>query len=300
MLLLAATSALAVPLEPGKLYNGETRIEVPDLGLAITLPEGWQGLLPPDASVFVMESRATQANLFLMGDRLTLEELRQVMSSRIPLDDGVVLVPSGQVREAEGWLEADYDVRGEPTLKSRIRAQTGTSGVAFAIIAISDDARFDDALAGIDAVSSSVVFSEPVQPPSPPGLAGDWQDYLKGRYVVRLYTGSGYYEEEHIWLCSDGSFFRRSSSGGSSLGSGASAAFGGRGQGVWRAEGALAGPGQLVLRYGATSFEGNASFGRWEEQGGPTELNYDLLLSTDDKLYLNDRRWFRDANQRCQ
>lgn len=247
-----------------------------------------------------MESRATQANLFLMGDSMTREELRQIMSDRIALDDDVVLVPSGQVREKDGWLEADYDVRGESTLTSRIRAQTGTSGIAFAIIAISDDTRFDNALAGIESVASSVTFSEPVQPPSPPGLYGDWQNYLRGRYVVRLYTGSGYYEEEHIWLCSDGSFFRRSSSGGAGLGSGASAAFGGRGQGVWKAEGALAGPGQLVLRYGATSFEGNTSFGSWEEQGGPTELTYDLQLSSDDKLYLNDRRWFRDANQRCQ
>ncbi len=296
--LMWAVHCAAEPLQPGRLYEGETIIDVPELGLAITLPSGWKGLLPQGASTFVMESDATQANLFLMGDRMSSEELRRSMGQQIPLDAGVVLQPVSEVRDNNGWLEADYSIPGQPSLKARIKAQTGTAGIAFAIIAIADDARLEDAMNGADLVARSVTFSEPVQPPAPPGLEGNWQDYMKGRYVVRLYTGSGYYEEEHIWLCSDGSFYRNSSAGSADLG-GASAAYGGRGEGVWKAEGQLAAAGQLVLRYGATSFEGNADFGSWQTQGGPSELHYDLRM-TDDKLYLNDKRWFRDGNQRCR
>lgn len=300
LLLLIASGVLnAEPLQPGRLYGGGTELAVPTLGLSITLPEGWKGMLPNNATTFVMESEATQANVFLLGDEISKEALRRTMSSPIPLDAGLLLQPAGDVRISDGWFEADYSVTGQPTLRARIKAQTGMSGIALAIIAISDEARFDDAWSGADAVARSLRFSEPVQPPAPPGLEGSWQDYMTGRYVVRLYTGSGYYEEEHIWLCSNGSFFRSSSAGGSSSFGGASAAYGGRGEGVWKAEGELADSGQLILRYGATSFEGNATFGSWQTSGGPKELHYDLRMA-DDKLYLNDKRWFRDGNERCQ
>lgn len=287
----------AETLQPGKLYPGGTTIDVPDLGITITLPKGWKGLLPAGAAAFIMESDATQANLFLIGDRMTAEQLRQTMSDAIPLDTGITIQPAGAVQDVGGWIQADYSVLGQPGLKARIKAQTGTSGIAFAIIAIGDDARITDALAGADLVARSVTFSEPVQPPAPPGLAGNWQDYMKGRYVVRLYTGSGYYEEEHIWLCSDGSFFRSTGSGG--FGGGASGAFGGKGQGAWRAEGELAGQGRLVLAYGATVSQNDTTFGSWQTSSGASESHYVLELS-DDKLYLDGKRWFRDGNQRCR
>ncbi|MEM7364103.1 MAG: hypothetical protein AAF525_08755 [Pseudomonadota bacterium] len=294
---LMSSWSLAETLQPGKLYPGGTQIDVPDLGIAITLPTGWKGLLPAGAAAFIMESDATQANLFLIGDRMTAEQLRQTMAGPIPLDTGVTITPSGNVQDVEGWMQADYVVAGQPQLKARIKAQTGTSGIAFAIIAIGDDARIKDALTGADLVARSVTFSEPIQPPVPQGLGGNWQDYMKGRYVVRLYTGSGYYEEEHIWLCSDGSFFRSTGSGG--FGGGASGAFGGKGQGAWRAEGELAGQGRLVLAYGATTSQNDTSFGSWQTSSGPSELQY-LLELADDKLYLDGKRWFRDGNERCR
>lgn len=299
LLLVATGLPKAEPLQPGRLYVGGTELSVPTLGLTITLPAGWKGMLPHNTSTFVMESDTTQANVFLLGETISRQELESTMSSPIPLDAGLTLRPDGDVRMNEGWFEADYTIAGHPALVARIKAQTGMSGIALAIIAIGDEARFADAWSGADAVARSLVFSEPIQPPAPPGLEGSWQQYMQGRYVVRLYTGSGYYEEEHIWLCSDGSFFRRSSAGGSSNAAGASAAYGGRGHGVWKAEGKLAGDGQLLLRYGATSFEGSTTFGDWQTSGGPSVLSYDLRLA-DNKLYLNDRRWFRDGNQRCQ
>lgn len=293
----AASAVLAEELEPNRLYAGGTTIEVSELGLSITIPEGWKGALPQGSSMFIMESSATNANTFLYGDEMTDEELREVMSATIPLDAQLSLEPTSGVREESGWFVADYCVPQNAELEARIKAQTGPSGIGLAMITVAKKGDFASAWSATDRIARSLTFREPAVPPS---NAGNWQDYMRGRYVVRLYTGSGYYEEEHIWLCSNGQFIRSSNAGGGGVGSGASGAYAGRGQGAWRADGDLDGNGTLVLRYGATSFEGSTSDFSFQQQTGAREVHYTLRLSEDDKLYLDGKRWFRDQNQRCR
>ena len=63
---------------------------------------------------------------------------------------------------------------------------------------------------------------------------------------MRYYTDSGYTDEQHLWLCSDGTFARRGAAGG--FGGGASGAFQSDSTGRWQATGAGAN-GTLTLQY---------------------------------------------------
>jgi hypothetical protein len=112
---------------------------------------------------------------------------------------------------------------------------------------------------------------------------------MRGRYIVYYYTGSGYHEEDHIWLCSDGTYYRSNSSGG----------FGGGASGRWQATGTKPEVGILTLTTGPGVFRGDTTFGSWEENTGPSQTSFKLSIQ-DNKLYLNGSKWFRDNNQRCQ
>jgi hypothetical protein len=152
-------------------------------------------------------------------------------------------------------------------------------------------------------LAKTVRFEAPKQAQqNQPGVASggsgqSWSDYMRGRYIAYYYTGSGYQEEDHIWLCNDGSYYRSNSSGG--FGGGASGAFGGNATGKWKVTGAMPGEGVLTLITGPSVFEGNTTFGEWTEGKGPSQTSFRLSLQNN-KLYLNGTKWFRDVNKRCQ
>jgi hypothetical protein len=113
------------------------------------------------------------------------------------------------------------------------------------------------------------------------GSRQSWQEYLRGKYIVRYHTTTGYTDEQHLWLCSDGSFARRGAAGG--FGGGASGASQSDGTGRWEASGAGA-EGTLVLHYGDGS---EARYALWWDY----EKN---------QLFLDGKRWLHDTNERCR
>jgi hypothetical protein len=255
--------------------------------------------------MLVLARTDNQGSIFVYVDEFTADSAAQLMAQPVPLGNGVILTPlTAPVTAADASLSAEYTVSGAPqALRGLILTRIGVHGIGAAFIVVATGNAFDGVQATANAVAGSVQFRQPavaqVSTGGSEGDGGNWQDYMRGRYVVRFYTGSGYTEEEHIWLCSDGSFYRQTSSGG--FGGGASGAFGGKGQGSWRARGSTNAIGELVLQYGAGSIsETNTTFGEWAEQGGGGDrIRFSLQLS-DGKLYLDERKWFRDANQRCQ
>jgi hypothetical protein len=101
--------------------------------------------------------------------------------------------------------------------------------------------------------------------------SGPWASYMSNRHIARYYNGSGYQEEEHLYLYSNGTFSRSFNSGG--YGGGASGASGGSNRGTWSAYGPE-NNGTLVLR----SANGQQS---------------SFSLSVSDGLYLDNTKWTR-------
>ena len=302
-LLVYASSAWPVEIQQGQQYPAGSLLESSAAGVALTVPDGWVAGWPQGSSMLVLARSDNQGSVFVYVDAFDAASAMQLMAQPVALGDGVVLVPKKAPRTASGdRLVADYSVNGAPQkLKARIETRIGGHGVGAAFIAVATPAVFDEVRGTAAGLADSMRFSAPVTASaagSSGGDGGSWQDYMRGRYVVRYYTASGYTEEEHVWLCSDGSFLRSTASGG--FGGGASGAFAGKGHGAWQAQGTTDRVGELVLQYGAGSVsETGTTFGDWSEQGaGGERLVYALELR-DGKLYLDDRQWFRDANQQC-
>lgn len=282
---IVALAVLAAPataqIEPGRIYTGGEQIGDPELGLKLTILLGWRGRLSPDGESFVLESEQGGGYMVVIADEMTEADARRQMSQPMDLGDGIVLTPSDSVRHvASGHLTANYSVSGAQTelvAAVDVRLTQADLGVAFILLSPPAAAQVQQ-----DAMRE-FAFSLGVEEPKVQAGGGDdaWEPYLRGMYLARFYTTTGYTESTELWLCSNGVFYYDSQGGG--FGGGASGAAQSTGGGRWSATGAGK-TGQLILAWA----NGERSTMR---------LEYDY---EQDRLYVNGKRMLRGNNERCR
>lgn len=299
--LIAALVALGVPvggqaveIQPGRIYPGDTRVEVSAYGMAFSVPAGWQGALPAGSEVFVLKPDLDpEVSILAMGDKATRAEVIATMSAPIALGSGLSLHPTAAVTERGEVLTCRYEVRGAPSpLSAYTEAVTGSNGISVAYVLIAAPAALTAHESAVQALVAGTDLGTSAVPPAGKsnGSAGAggatsstedrWDAYLKGKHIVRYYTTTSYTEEHHLWLCSDGSFSRRGNTGG--FGGGASGAFEGKAIGRWTASGAGE-HGRLTLHFGDRS-----------------TTDYDLRWDFGkNELYVDGKRWLHDKNKVC-
>ena len=88
--------------------------------------------------------------------------------------------------------------------------------------------------------------SRPVAPQSDTKTGSPWESRLGNKHLLYLYSGNGYFEERHYYLCSSGIFYFKAGSGGFTPGNSDGGSFAGRSgnSGRWGVSGST-----LVLQY---------------------------------------------------
>lgn len=289
-ILLASTlfvaHAGAVELQPDQLYEGGTELTASDVGITTSVPTGWKAVLPSGGEALLMQHAASGATIIVVSEETTEAQALADMGQTVDLGEGVRLEPTSSPSREGGVVAGRYRVLGTPEPgEAAIYTRVGPSGIGIAFFAI-DASGQSVARDAARSLAGAVRFSKP-RPPAPPrseaapGGEGNaaWQDYMRGRYIARFYSGSGYHEKTEIWLCSDGSFRRAGDAGG--YGGGASGAWAGSGGGTWSATGTQPGAGELRLQ-----FQDGVSSYALSLQGG--------------KLYLDGTQWLRGENEYCR
>ena len=225
-----------------------------------------------------------------------------LMSNPIPLDSSVTLVPISAPKKTGNTYTAKYSIVGAPKVSGYIAARILPSSLGAAFIALSADASTTQQVEQVTLklANSLTVKQTQLLTSPPPAYSGGtlWKDYFKGRHIARLYTGSNYNENQHLWLCSDGRFLRKSGSGGYSM-SGASGASSSQGEGYWTATGSTGGEGQLILQFGTgTVSETSISVSDYTTSNAGGE-RWVYRVSLGEKLYLDGKLWLRDQNNVC-
>jgi hypothetical protein len=292
---------IAAELSPGGVYPEGATVQSSGLGISLTIPAGGVGTLPQGVEALILKKQDAQDTILIRAERIDKSSIVAMMNQPIVLDTGLTLIPIGRTVEKAGVIIGHYSVTGHyANSRAQINSIVGNHGVSIALIGIGFSP--DEPQKTLAQISNTLTFStSQVTQQSNTDSNADgstpWFDYMRGRYIVYYYTGSGYHEEDHIWLCSDGTYYRSNSSGG--FGGGASGAFGGKASGRWQATGTMPELGILTLTTGPGVFRGDTTFGSWEENTGPSQTSFKLSIQ-DNKLYLNGSKWFRDNNQRCQ
>ena len=277
---LTAASDASAQIEPGRVYSGGEQISEPAAGLRLTIPVGWRGQLLPGGEAFQLQSDGGDSFILVVADAMTEADARAQMAEPVDLGNGVVLTPTGEVQSVgAGHLSARYSVSGvQNELMATGDVRLTQSGLGVAFVLVTPPESHEAGLEGMRELALSLGVEEPQAQGT--GSGDEWEPYLRGRYLARYFTRTGYTESTEIWLCSDGSFYYNSQGGG--FGGGASGAAQSTGGGRWSATGAGR-TGTLILQWG------NGERSTWA-------LEYDY---EQDRLYVNGERMLRGANERC-
>ena len=217
--------------------------------------------------------------MVVIGDVTTEAEARAQLAAPLDVGNGVTLTPAGEIEQvATGHLTARYTVAGAPSeYDGFVDVRLTDSGLGVAFILLSPPTTADEHLDAMRAFAFSLGVTEGA---TQPAGNDEWEPYLRGRYLVKYFTATGYTESRELWLCSDGSFYFNGQGGG--FGGGASGAVQTLGGGRWSATGAGA-SGTLLLEWA----DGDRS--SWS-------LEYDY---EQDRVYVNGERMLRGENERC-
>jgi len=154
------------------------------------------------------------------------------------------------------------------------------SGGGVLILAISESKNAEATFYSGLSIANSVAFTGAAVPrPQSTGGSG-WQSRLAGKHLLYLYSGNGYFEEKHIYLCSSGTFYQNSGSGGFTPNDSDGGSFAARGgkRGRWIVNGST-----LLLQF---------------QDGSVGEYNL-TQRSASNEVGMNGRRYFVQSNANC-
>lgn len=210
--------------------SAQTVVEDPN-GLRITIPADFRVEKQPTGTV------CTDNKCIVVVKTHSYSNFEAFAADANLANDGFTLV--GDIRELNStdrhfragkqnpdgtYLVADTFVRFSP------------QGGGSVVVALSSPDNSEQAYYRGQEISNSVAFTSPAS-------GGVWEQALRGKHLVYLYTGNGYSERFDLYLFQNGTFSTRSDmTSVSQNGSGAAA---GGGEGTWRATPS----GQLVLSY---------------------------------------------------
>lgn len=155
------------------------------------------------------------------------------------------------------------------------------NGGGVVVMALSDSRDADAAFNAGLKISDSVSFGKAQQAAaSVSASASGWQSALSGKHLLYMYSGNGYFEERHIYLCQAGNFLQTTGSGGYTPGNSDGGSFGAKGgrRGQWSVEGSA-----LILQFQ------DGSVGRYNI----------TKRSASNEIGLNGNRYFVQANAGC-
>lgn len=278
----------AVEPVPGQVYSGGSLIDSYELGVQFSIPQNWQGGLDPSGEMFLMEPPGGGAIMFVTAEIMSAEQAYQLLQGPVEVPDVGQLNLEGSIRRSENNFSGSYEVAFNAALAAEVRAKSADNGTSIAFFLVSEAAQMQRMRQQLEGVFGSLKTHE-VASAAEASKSGNnttaetdktWLSYLKGKHIVRFFTTSGYTEEQHIWLCSDGNYIRRFDSGG--FGGGASGAVQANYDGTWTATGEGE-RGRLMLN----SANGQVALNlRWDYEAS--------------RLYVDGKRWLHDENNACR
>lgn len=251
------------------------RVDLPD-GVSLVAPRGWSQAGDLIQGRAVLQSSDGLSLMIASVDEGMLQQAVGELAFPVDLGDGIVLDPL-EAPASRGQIYSNrFSVRGAdmPRLATIMIREVG-AGRTLTLIGIAPTGE----AGSLQAALSQVITTYKVSAPRAQTASG-WESQLKGRYLVKFYSGNGYSEKHELWLCSNGAFLKQVDGGGFTQGV-ASGAFAGGLQGTWRAQGAPSGAGVLIL----STTDGQV-------------LRYELQQRSDG-VGIDGERWMRGDNQRC-
>ena len=245
-------------------------------GLTLFAPVGWASQAPAPSNVVLVDV-ANDSLIVASLDTGDISMASAELTNGIAMGKGVFLSPTATPKQVGGVYSNSFVATGSSTpARAVVMIRPVNGGRLVSLIGVAPPARMDT----VAKVMATMMAGIKLESAKAPSTNGELANYLKGRYLVRFYSGNGYSEKHEIWLCSNGEF-RSSFDGGGFTQGVASGAFGGTRIGRWGALGSRAN-GSLTL----TASDGSVS-------------RFDIR-EVSEGLMLNGTKWLRGNNELCR
>ena len=249
LIILFVTSAFTQEIQSDVEYNGETILKSSPYGVAFLLPADWAGIFRNNSDFFFMKNINYEGYIFIKFDKMTATQAKQTMSKPIVLSDGIIFHPKSQITALESTLVAEYTVSGtQNPLSGLIKTIIGDYGQGVSFFAASPVKDGNKIQSDLNKITASLKLSEPKQnrTSNSKKVGSPWFEHLNGRKLSYFQTAAGYTEEDYIWLCNNGYFYKSTHSDG--IGSEANGDLHSKNGGRWSVSGTLQ-RGTLLLTY---------------------------------------------------
>ena len=182
---------------PGQIYPGGSQIDSRELGVHFSIPKNWQGGLAPFGEMFLMEPQGGGALMFVIADKMSVDQTYQALQGPVEVPDVGKLVLQGKINRVGNTFSGNYDVSFNPALTAEVKAKSAENGTSIAFFLVSEAAQAARLRQQLDEVFKSLKVQprqsamEKSKPDNSTATETDksWLTYLKGKHIVRFFTG---------------------------------------------------------------------------------------------------------------
>lgn len=227
-----------VPVRSFAQGGAAERLSDAAAGFSFVPPSGWTGNRAEDGFSFVNQDKTIL--LVVRSHRYNTFEAA-VRDTKLDADTKILVEPQDLRNGGKFVRLAKQTSEGLAVVDIFVLFSQNGGGVT--IIGLSDEKNASDSLNATASIAKSIEFTKPQMPVA---SSSTWESVLSGKHLLYLYSGNGYFEEKHFYLCASGVFLQKTGEGGFSPGDVDGPSFGARGgrRGTWTVSGDT-----LVLRF---------------------------------------------------
>jgi hypothetical protein len=194
-----AQNQLEQVILPGKEYPAGTRVQNAYRGISFIIPRDWQGAMPPDQRVFLMNSpNKPGMGIAIFQSAFSEAEIIRYLSQSQNLGDNIILKPVGEPKVSGNDIRMEYTSMTNTGVALAIRGNFNNT----VIFLFTGPANLKDYYRQLlDKIKPTVVFLSP----DPSKLRKAWENALTGKMLkkVSVEDDAGNYPTL-MHLCPDG------------------------------------------------------------------------------------------------
>ena len=165
---------------PGKEYPAGTRVQNAYRGISFIIPRDWQGAMPPDQRVFLMNSRNKPGmGIAIFQSAFSEAEIIRYLGQSQNLGDNIILKPVGEPKVSGTDIRMEYTSMTNTGVALAIRGQFNNT-IILLFTGPADLKNYYRQL--LDKIKPSVIFLSP----DPSKLIKAWENALTGKMLKKV------------------------------------------------------------------------------------------------------------------
>jgi hypothetical protein len=196
-------------LQPGKFYESGETLFAPRFGFTATVPQGWQGSLPRESEVFLLQTTTPDVfgEIYVFGlPQDDLESLKKRWMIGTDLSESIRIIANDPVIE-NGILMTEVTGVGESINRGNrgyAAARCNPDGPCIVALSIMPKQFYEPVKKSLVDFLRASTFEAPNT--ASPYATLNWNEFLAGKSLVTYAFSQGGSKDTEIHLCGDGTF----------------------------------------------------------------------------------------------